>query len=212
MKRLELSVQQRTAEKEKGLLSKGMMRGVVYGSKVKSFPVWVNPIHFQKIFSEAGENTLIDLNVEKGAQHVVLVHDVQYSPMRGNPIHVDFFVVNMKEEVETAVPLEFIGVSPVIKEESGVLVKNMDEIEVRCLPSDIPKSFVVDLSLLKTFDDCIYVKDIVHSEKYEALVDGESAVALVSRPREVEEELSVAPESQVAEVEVKTEEQKEEKK
>lgn len=212
MSRLELLVQKRSFDKKESPALKDKMYGVVYGSKVNSFPIWVNTVQFRKVFAETGENTLLDLHVEGDGRHVVLVHDVQYSPMRGTPIHVDFFVVNMKEEVETAVPLEFIGVSPAVKEEAGVLVKNMEEIEIRCLPNDIPKSFIVDLSVLKDFDDCIYVKDIVHSEKYEALLDGESAVVLVARPREVEEEVSTAPISDVAEVVVKSEEKTEEKK
>lgn len=196
MERLKLSALERVAgtngEKE-------LIQAVVYGPKVVSRPIWINMLGFQKIFSQAGENTLIELESEKGTSDIVLIHDVQYAPLRGLPIHVDFFVVDMKENVETAVPLEFVGVSAAIKEEGGVLIRNMEEIEVRCLPADIPKSFTVDLSLLKTFDDCIYVKDIVHSEKYEALVDGESAVALVARPRKEEEEVVVAaPEQQTA--------------
>ncbi len=196
MERLKLAAVSRLAGARS---SKEMIHAVVYGSKVASRPVSVNGINFQKIFSQAGENTLIELEMEGGSREVVLIHDVQYAPLRGLPIHIDFFVVNMKENVETSVPLEFVGVSPAIKEEGGVLIHNMEEIEIRCLPADIPKSFTVDLSLLKTFDDCIYVKDIVHSEKYEALVDGESAVALVARPRQEEAEVSVvAPEQSVA--------------
>ena len=212
MERLKLSVLKRGADKKVPADLKKMIRGVVYGSKVDPFSIWMNAIDFQKVFIQAGENTLIDLETDDANQHVVLVHDVQLSPMRGIPMHADFFVVNMKENVETAVPLEFVGVSMAIKEEGGVLVKNMEEIEVRCLPSDIPKHFVVDLSKLNTFDDCIYVKDIVHSEKYEALLDGESAVALVARPRKEEVEDVTAPESGIPAEPAKTEEKVEEKK
>lgn len=187
MERLKLSAAVRVAGSRKS--GKEMIPGVVYGSKAPAHSVWVNAIEFGKIFSQAGENTLVELQEEGGSNFVVLIHDVQHSPLRNIPTHVDFFAVNMKEEVETAVPLEFVGVSAAIKEEGGVLVRNMEEIAVRCLPADIPKSFVVNLEKLATFDDCIYVKDIVHSEKYEALVDGESAVALVARPRKEEVEV-----------------------
>lgn len=186
MKRLQLSASKRISGKKND--SKKTIFGVVYGPKTPSQSISVNVLEFQKIFPKAGENTLIDLSMDKGSPMVTLIHDVQYSPTRGFPIHIDFFAVDMKEKVEAAVPLEFAGVSPAVKEEFGVLVRNMEEITVRCLPSDIPKSFTVDLSLLKTFDDCIYVKDIVHNEKYEAMIDGESAVALVVRPRKEEEE------------------------
>lgn len=187
MERLKLSAAVRVAGSRKS--GKEMIPGVVYGSKTPAHSVWVSAIEFGKIFSQAGENTLVELQEEGGSNFVVLIHDVQHSPLRNIPTHVDFFAVNMKEEVEAAVPLEFVGVSAAIKEEGGVLVRNMEEIAVRCLPADIPKSFVVNLEKLATFDDCIYVKDIVHSEKYEALVDGESAVALVARPRKEEVEV-----------------------
>lgn len=213
MAMLTLAVRKRGGEAQKPEDTKNMIRGVVYGSKVESFSIWMSALDFDKIFAQAGENTLIELATDNGEKHTVLIHDVQYSPMRSIPTHADFFVVNMKEEVETAVPLEFVGVSPAVKEEGGVLVKNMEEIEVRCLPSDIPKSFTVDLSTLVKFDDCIYVKDIVHSEKYTALLDGESAVILVARPRKEEEEVPVvSAEPAVSEVASKTAEEKPEEK
>lgn len=206
MERLTLAVQSRGKDTKIPEESGKMLRGVVYGSKVDSFSVWFTTIDFQKIFAQAGENTLIDLKMNSGNAYTVLIHDVQYSPMRNTPTHADFFVVNMKENVETSVPLEFIGESDVVKSEGGVLVKNMEEIGVRCLPNDIPKSFTVDLSVLKTFDDCIYVKDIVQSDKYEVLIDGESAIVLVARPRVEEVIETTAPENTVAEVEVEAKE------
>ena len=198
MDRLKLSVEVRTQGTRES--KKEMIPGVVYGSKTPAHSVWVNALEFGKVFAQSGENTLVDLQEKEGNSSVVLIHDVQHSPLRGVPVHVDFFAVDMEEEVEAAVPLEFVGVSAAIKEEGGVLVRNMEEITVRCLPSDIPKSFIVNLEKLVTFDDCIYVKDIVHNKKYEALVDGESAVALVARPRKEEVVESTVSDQQTASV------------
>lgn len=188
MKRLRIVVAKRVAGER--VREKGRIPGVVYGPHISPRSVWVQALDFKKIFSQSGENTLIELYEDASTVSIVLVHDVQHSPLKGVPTHVDFFAVDMKEELETAVPLEFSGVSQAIKEMGGVLVRNMEEIVVRCLPSDIPKSFTVNLEKLATFDDCIYVKDIVHSQKYEALVDGENVVALVVPPRKEETEPS----------------------
>lgn len=175
---------------------KKMIPGVVYGPHTESHSVWVDFLAFQKVFSEAGENTLIDLQEEGKETSVALIYDVQYDPLRTLPTHIDFFVVDMKEKVEAEVPLEFTGVAPAVKELGGVLVRNMDTIALRCLPADIPKNIIVELDVLKTFDDCVYVKDLVKDDRFEVLIDGESAVALVSPPRKEEEveAVTTAPE------------------
>ena len=97
------------------------------------------------------------------------------------PRHIDFYQVRMDEEIEAEVELVFKGESAAVKELGGVLVKNMDAIEVKCFPGDLPSEIEVDITPIKTFDDYIYVKDLPVSEKVEVLVDPETVVAMVSR-------------------------------
>jgi large subunit ribosomal protein L25 len=93
----------------------------------------------------------------------------------------------MDEKIKTEVELVFVGDSPAVKELSGVLVKNMDKVEIECLPADLPSSIEVDISPMKTFDDYIYVKDLKIGKGVEIELDLETVVALVSPPRSEEE-------------------------
>jgi large subunit ribosomal protein L25 len=158
----------------------------MYGNKIASQNILVNYLDFKRVYDKAGESALIELETE-GKKVNVLVHDIQLDPMSGKFTHVDFFQVNMKEEVETEIPLEFIGESPAVKEFGGVLIKSLDEITVKCLPADLPEKYEIDISKLATFDDVIAVKDLQISDKIEILVDGETIIASVQEPRTQEE-------------------------
>ena len=107
--------------------------------------------------------------------------------MSGKANHVDFFQVNMKEEVETTIPVEFVGESEAVKALGGILVKNIDEIPVKCLPADLPEKFVVDIAKLATFEDQYTVKDLKTSDKVEIMLEDETVIAMVSEPRSEEE-------------------------
>lgn len=175
-----------TGKKVKKLREEDMIPAVMYGNKIASQNLLVNYLDFKRVYDKAGESTLVELET-KGKKVNVLVHDIQLDPLSGRFSHVDFFQVNMKEEVETEIPLEFIGESPAVKELGGVLVKSLDEIPVKCLPSDLPEKYEIDISKLATFDDVIAVKDLKVSDKVEILVDGETIIASVQEPRSQEE-------------------------
>lgn len=164
------------------------LAAVLYGKNIENKTLWVDYQEFRRVHEEAGESTIINLAVENNGQdHKVLIYDVQYDPISGDYHHVDFFQVKMDEEITAEVELQFVGEAPAVKEKGGVLVKNMDAIEVRCMPAHLPGEITVDLSSLKTFEDYIYVKDLPVSDKVEISLDPETVVALVSPPRSAEE-------------------------
>jgi large subunit ribosomal protein L25 len=169
-------------KKAKQLRKIDMIPAVMYGNKIASQNLAVNYIDFKRVYAKAGESALIELEVEKKKVNV-LIHDIQLAPMSGKVTHIDFFQVNMKEEVETEIPLEFVGEAAAVKALGGVLVKNIDEISVKCLPADLPEKYEIDISKLATFDDVIAVKDLKISDKVEILLDPETVIALVSAPR-----------------------------
>lgn len=175
-----------TGKKVDKLRKEDIIPAVMYGNKIASQNILVNYLDFKRVYDKAGESALIELETE-GKKVNVLVHDIQLDPMSGKFTHVDFFQVNMKEEVETEIPLEFIGESPAVKELGGVLIKSLDEITVKCLPADLPEKYEIDISKLATFDDVIAVKDLKISDKIEILVDGETIIASVQEPRTQEE-------------------------
>jgi large subunit ribosomal protein L25 len=160
---------------------------VLYGKKIKNISLWINEKDFQKIYSQAGESTIFKVSIDGKDERNVLIKEVQKDILDGRPIHADFYQVRMDEEIEATVEIEFIGESPAVKELAGVLVKNIDEVDVKCLPGDLPPKFIVNVSQLKTFDDYIYIKDLKVSEKVEILADPETVVAMVSPPRSEEE-------------------------
>ena len=182
---LKATIRTATGKKADKLRSQDLIPAVMYGNKIASQNISVSYNEFKKVYSKAGESALVQLEVE-GKKLNVLIHDIQLAPMSGRVSHVDFFQVNMKEEVETEIPLEFIGEAPAVKALGGVLIKNMDEISVKCLPADLPEKYVIDISTLATFDDVIAVKDLKISDKIEILLDAETVIALVSAPRSEE--------------------------
>ena len=181
----------------------GLVPAVVYGKGIESRNIWVNLLDFKRLIKKSGESTVIDLNIDGTDNRKVLIYDTQEDPLRGSYVHIDFFQVRMDEEIETEVELEYVGESPAVKELGGVLVKNIDAIEVRCLPIDLPAGIKIDISKLKTFEDRINVGDLGLSEKIGLNIDLETVIALVSPPRSENElsELETKVESDVTKIE-----------
>lgn len=167
----------------------GLVPAVVYGHKSKPESLWVNALDFSKIYEKAGENTVIELDLESGSKVNALINDIQLDPMSGNFLHVDFFQVRMDEKVEADIPLEFVGEAPAVKELGGVLLKNLDAVKVSCLPGDLPAKIEIDISILKNFDIHIKIKDLKISDKVKILLEDEAIIAGVTPPR-TEDELS----------------------
>ena len=155
---------------------------VMYGHKIACQNLWINDLDFARAYDKAGESALIDLEVG-GKKLNVLVHELQHDHRSGKVSHVDFFQVNMQEEVETEIPLEFVGESAAVKAHGGVLIKNIDAVSVKCLPANLPEKFVIDLSKLATFEDHITVADLKISDLVEILLEDETVIALVAAPR-----------------------------
>lgn len=161
----------------------GFIPAVRYGHGQDSMNLSVRYIDFTKLYKAAGESTLVELSLD-GKQRVnTLIHDVQVDPLTGRFTHIDFYQVNMNEEIETDVALEFAGESPAVKALGGVLIKSLDEVKVKCLPKDLPHSLVIDLAQLVDFDSQVKVSDIVLPAGVEMLDTLDAIVATVMRPR-----------------------------
>jgi len=179
---LKADVRDVVGKKVSKLRKLNLIPAVMYGNKIAAENLSVNYIDFKRVYDKAGESALIELNAD-GKNHNVLIHDIQLEPMSGKITHIDFFQVNMKEEVETHIPLEFVGESEAVKAHGGVLIKNMDEIPVKCLPAYLPANYEINIAKLATFDDVIAVKDLTISDKVEIMLDPETVIALVAAPR-----------------------------
>ncbi len=188
---------------------------ILYGREIENVKLWIGRKDFEGAYGGIGESTIFRVAIDGKDERNVLVKEIQRDVTDGRIRHIDFYQVRMDEEIETEVELAFKGESPAVKELGGVLVKNMDTIEVRCLPGDLPSEIEVDISRFKTFDDYVYVKDLPVSEKVEVLIDPKTVVAMVLPPRSEEElaELEAEVKEDVTQVEgvVKEEKPEEEK-
>lgn len=165
----------------------GSLPAVFYGSHKVSTPIFVLKSAFDKAFKEAGESTLITLDV-LGEKVTALIHDVQADPVTDQVIHVDFYAVDANEKLEVDVHLVFEGVSEAVKSLGGTLVKVAHELEVECLPKDLPHEIVVDISKLATLDSVITVGDLKLPGGVVAKAGPEEVIASISVA--VEEDLS----------------------
>lgn len=232
---LHLSVKTRDkTKKAKEFLREGQIPAVVYGPKTPSTPLAVDYKKFFNIYKEAGETTLIALDIDQKieskeskekdaseedvsakalakAENVVLIRDIQVNPVSGNFIHVDFYQLPLDQEIEIAVPVLPQGTAPAVKEQGGILVHNLHEINIKALPTDLIHEIKVDLSGLKNIGDSILVKDLNVSEKVEVLADEEEMVFTVEEPREEEEpEEEVSEEEAIEDIKTEGEDKREE--
>lgn len=173
----------------KKLRKAGLTPAVLYGYKVENQALTVPTGEFEKLLRKAGESTIVELVTDDGKTHSVLIHDVQYHYLYSTIEHVDFYTVNMAEKLTATVALEFTGESNAVKALGGTLVKIMSEVEVECLPTDLPHNIVVDISTLSTFEDVITVKNLTIPAKVTIITDAEEVVAKVQPPRDMEKEM-----------------------
>ncbi len=180
-----------TGRKVKALRSEGLLPANIFGKKIDSLSIQIDKAAFIETFNKAGETGIVELSVGKETRPV-LVHGIQVDPVTSEPIHVDFFQVNLKEKVTANVPLELVGESPAEKQKLGTLVQQIDEIEVEALPADLPDKFELDVSGLAEVDASVTVADLKADSKVEIITDKELIVAKIEALRAEEEQLPAA--------------------
>jgi len=168
------------------LRAAGRIPAVVYGKGAETKAISIDPKALQRLLqsSGAGMNTLIELSVD-GTERTVLVKELQRDPVRGRPVHTDFYLVELDQKVEVSVPIHLVG-RPEGVEAGGILDHPLREIELECLPRAIPESVSVDVSALE-IGDSIHVRDLELPEGASVRTDGHLAVASVIAPAVVEE-------------------------
>lgn len=210
---LELLVKTRkkTGHQNKQIRKQGFIPAILYGHEVKNMLLSINSQDFKKTYKEAGLSALIKLKMtdneqdaKNGNERLVLIQDTAKDPVSGEVIHVDFNQVKMDEETVAEVALVFVNESIVVEREGGILVKNIQSVEVKALPQNLPKKIEVDISVIKTFDDNIHVKDIKIPKDVKMSSNPDDMIASVIQPRTTEEleGLEQTPVEKVEEVEV----------
>lgn len=163
---------------------RGLCPAVLYGRGAEPVPVAIDPKAFLKLVSTAGENALIDLNVDgTGAAMKVIVREIQYDPLKSLPIHVDFYLVSLDRAVEVRVPLELVGVPVPVAQKSGTLTQAVHELHVECLPGSIPAVITADVSGLG-LGEALHVRDLAVPAGATILDSPDQTVAAVAAIQE----------------------------
>ena len=188
--RLDVHVRKNIGGKDAHELRKsGLIPGEIYGPDQKNIHVALDMRAFNKVYKVARESSLVDLSIDGKEPRKVLIHSVQRDPESLNPIHVDFYAVRMDKKLKASVPLEIVGASPAVKNHGAVLVTVKDELEVQCLPKDLPSKIVVDISGLVELESRIRVADLDVAEGVTILADANDSLVMAESPR-TEEELA----------------------
>lgn len=208
---LSTKIRKEMGKKVKALRQRGFLPAVLYGPKLKSQSLEVGLKEFEKAYKEAGENTLISLEIAGSKdKYLVLIHNPANDPLTGKPIHIDFYQPSLEKEIEAKIPVVLEGESPAVKDLGGTLIKNIAEIEIKSLPQNLPKEIAINIGGLKTFEDRVLIKDLKTAGGVKILREPDDIVVSVSAPEKVEEELGKPIEEKVEEVE-KIEKEKKEK-
>jgi large subunit ribosomal protein L25 len=174
----------------------GKIPAVVYGAGQEAVAVTVDPKVIIKILhSESGHNTIFDLNVEGGPVVKAMIVDWQNEPIKGKLLHIDLKRIAMDKTMRVSVPIVLVGVPVGVKAQGGILEHVLREVEIECLPGDIPSHLDVDVAALE-LNAAIHVSDLPHSGSIKFLGAEDATVAHVVAMKEEEvaaEAVAAAP-------------------
>jgi len=169
----------------------GRIPGVVYGAGKDSLPVSVDPRQVLRILhSETGHNTIFDLALNAGERTKAMIVDWQYEPIKGALLHIDVKRIAMDKALKVSVPILLKGDAEGVKTQGGILEQITREVEIECLPTDIPSHIDADVTHL-VFGTVLRVADLPHNPKLKFLSDPNQPVAHIISVKE-----EVAPTSE----------------
>lgn len=207
MEKIELNVELRDkvgSAQSRRMRRTGFIPGVLYGKDEEPIHLKVLLLNLHRIISK-GENILIDLKVDK-KEKTVMIKEIQRDPVEDDIVHVDFYKVSLQEKITIQVPIEIIGEARGVKEKGGVLEQILRELEVKCLPANIPEKIALDVSDLD-IGHSYAVDKLIIPEDVEVLTPVDSTIVTVIASTTLEEEKK--PEEEITEPELITKEKKE---
>ena len=205
-------------EKPNKVKDAGDIPAIVYGPGYENKSLKMDLVEFEKAYADAGTSTMIGLKIDDAEAIQVIIKDVQTNH-KNNVVHVDFYKIDETKKMTAPITLNFIGESEAVEVKKGVLSKNIDFIEVECLPSELISHIDVDLTQLKEIGDSITIKDLALSEAFTIKnSDNDSVASVVEPQKEVEPEPTAEKEESADDAKTdekgaeKSEEKSEEKK
>ncbi len=174
----------------------GKVPGVLYGAGKEALSLSLDPRQVTRILhSETGHNTIFDLALNGGERTKAMIVDWQYEPIKGALLHIDLKRIAMDQRLKVNVPVVLRGEAAGVKQQGGILEQILREVEVECLPGDIPSFIEAEVTEL-VFGKVLRVSDLPHGEKLRFLTDQNQTVAHITT---VKEEVAPAPEVAAAE-------------
>ena len=172
-----------TGKAARRLRHEGRLPAVVYGHRTPASNIDLDAHEFDRVFSRAGKTQLIDLVVGDGRANKVLVKEVQISPRRNTPVHVDFHQVSLLEKLQVEVPVVVSGEAQPVKNGEADVLQILHTLRVECLPTEIPEAIEIDVSGLDHVDAGIRVSDLTLPDWVTAVVDPEELVVKLAARR-----------------------------
>ena len=158
----------------------GLIPAVIYGAGGPSVAITVDPKIITRILhSDTGHNSIFDLAIENGATGKAMIVDWQNEPIKGHLLHIDLKRIAMDKKMQVSVPVQLIGIAAGVKNSGGILLHVLHEVEIECLPGDIPQHIDVDVSSLE-MNQALHISDLPHSDKIEYLGEEDAVVASVT--------------------------------
>src|SRR5687768_14535131 len=170
----------------------GQLPAVIYGRHNDPIVIAVDGHTAALLLGRSSSSSLVTIDLD-GKEYPSLVREKQRDYIKNRLLHVDFLAVSQDEKLTATVSLHFTGVSIAVKDYNAVLVHNLEEIEVECLPTDLPERIDVDISVLRRIGDGIRVRDLIVSDKVQLLANPDTMVAVATAPKVEEEVVTAVP-------------------
>jgi len=182
-----------TGKKVKLLRNEGKLPAVMYGAHFEAKPIVLDRHEASSILNRLSSSSIVTIDLE-GEEHAALVREKQRDYLKDEYLHVDFQVVSLTEKIRTDVAINFVGTAPAVKELNALIVAGITNIEVECLPQDLPEKIDVDVSNLREIGDAIYLKELSPLPNVTYLTNPEELIAVISAVKEEVTEEVVAEE------------------
>ncbi|HZV52721.1 MAG TPA: 50S ribosomal protein L25 [Candidatus Dormibacteraeota bacterium] len=184
---LKATRRQITGKAVRRLRRQGRLPAVLYGHRTPATGLEVDGHEFERVYARTGRTQLIDLVIDGGRPHKVLVKEVQVSPRRNTLLHVDFHQVSLRERLQVDVPVVVTGEAEPVRTAQADVLLVLHAVKVECLPASIPEAIEVDISGLTHVDDVVRIADLSLPEGVTAVGDPEDVVVKLAARRVVEE-------------------------
>ncbi len=184
-----------TGKQVKALRRAGKLPAVIYGRHTEPISINLEAHAASQALAKLTSSSLVTLNVD-GTEYPALVREKQRDFIKNTLLHVDFLAVSMTETLHANVRVHFIGMSGAVKDFNAVMVHNLEQLEVECLPNDLPERIDVDITSLEKPGDSIRVREVQVPDTIRLLNDPDTVVAVATFAK-VEEEVAAVPGAEV---------------